>query len=442
LADRGGVIFLDVDPVEAWSRVQGTDRPLAADSERFRALLSRRRAAYESVADWVLPVGGKSIESLAEEISALVAEAGDGWQTQWGRRLVSTERASLIVGGAGVLSGLERRATSARAEGSRFFAITDKNVMRAWGDEVQGMLGETARQAVFVVEPGEVSKSVGTLERCWDWLAERGARRDDVVVALGGGVVGDLGGFAAATYQRGVALWQIPTSLLAQVDSSVGGKTAINLGAGKNLVGAFYQPDLVLSDPGMLSTLPDEDYVGGLGEVVKHALLISEEFFSRLEAHSKSVLARDADVVGDLVKGCVGYKACVVAEDERENGRRAVLNLGHTIGHAIEVVEGYGTLAHGQAVSLGLLAALSVSERLLGLDPTVRERTRALLEAFGLETATQLPPTDLLLSAVGRDKKARAGTSGFVGLRALGDPVWAMNVSRGELESALDVIRE
>ena len=262
-----------------------------------------------------------------------------------------------------------------------------------------------------------------------------------MVVALGGGVVGDLAGFAAASYQRGVSLWQIPTSLLAQVDSSVGGKTAVNLRAGKNLVGSFYQPDLVLSDPRVLATLPESEYVSGLGEVVKHALLVSQEVFNSLERQAERVLARDPQVVGGLVRMSVGYKAGVVAEDERESGRRAVLNLGHTIGHALEVVEGYGALSHGQAVSLGLLAALAVSERMLGLDPDVRRRTEALLLRLGLPATIALPPTDLLLASAARDKKARAGSIGFVGLTAFGNPVWGLDVPSVEIERALEVIR-
>jgi 3-dehydroquinate synthase len=263
-----------------------------------------------------------------------------------------------------------------------------------------------------------------------------------VVVALGGGVVGDLAGFAAATYQRGVSLWQVPTTTLSQVDSSVGGKTAINLGAGKNLVGAFYQPDLVIVDPMTLTTLADDDYVGGLGEVVKHALLASPRALGRLEADAAGIRERDPAVVGRMVNESIGFKVSVVQDDEREWGRRTVLNLGHTIAHAIELVEGLGSMGHGCAVSLGLMVALAVSEDLLGLDPSVRVRVGALLSDFGLATTMPLPSVDLLLAAAGGDKKVRAGTRGFVGLRALGDPVWGLDVSREQLIKSLGVIKE
>ena len=252
LADNGGLVLLDVTLEEAWRRVRTSDRPLARDYDGFQALHEKRRNDYEAAADWVLPVEGRTPEALAEDIASLIKAADGSWPGLWGRRLSLTERPSLIVGGEGALATLEPIAASARAGGARLFFFTDQNVMDAWGSHVLGMAECATTESVFVVEPGEASKNVSTLERCWEWLAGQGARRDDVVVALGGGVVGDLAGFAAATYQRGVALWQIPTSLLAQVDSSVGGKTAVNLGGREEPGGPFYQPDLVLSDPGVL----------------------------------------------------------------------------------------------------------------------------------------------------------------------------------------------
>ena len=442
LKGRGGVVFLDVEPETAWARAEGTDRPLARDLEGFKALLAERRATYEGTADWVLPVCGRSVNDLSREVVSILQRAGGQWPTMWGRQLVSTGRPSSLFGGKNALGSLGLHAWSAHLAGSRLLVITDENVRAAWGDHVLSLLNETSSpDPVLVIEPGEGSKSAGTVERCWDWLAAQGARRGDTVVALGGGVVGDLAGFVAATYHRGMSLWQIPTSLLAQVDSSVGGKTGINLSAGKNLVGAFYQPDLVVTDPATLRTLPDHEYIGGLGEVVKYGLLTSATFFAELERVSEAVMAKNLDVVGSIVKDCVGYKASVVEQDELDRGRRAVLNLGHTTAHALEVTRGYGSIGHGCAVALGLLVALAVSERLLGLDPAVRERTRTLLAKLGLPTATQLPDTDRFLAAATRDKKVITGSSGFVGLRALGDPVWALDVPAVVLVEALEVIR-
>lgn len=440
LREQGGVVLLDVPVEQAWARVQTGARPLATDLESFRALLSRRLPTYEACADWIVAAGNKSVAEVGEEILALLGFAGDCWPALWERRLTAVGRPSRIVGGQGAVGLLKQGADQARKDGSRCFVMTDTNVMQAWGSRVLALLAGDTTRSVLTVHPGEDSKSPGTLEQCWEWLAAQGARRDDIVVALGGGVIGDLAGFAAATYQRGVGLWQLPTSLLAQVDSSVGGKTAVNLTAGKNLVGAFYQPDLVLIDPRLLSTLPADEFTGGLGEVVKHALLASETAFERMEAAVEGIRTRDPRVVGELVRMCVTFKAAVVADDERESGRRAILNLGHTIGHALELTLGYGVLNHGQAVALGLLVALAVSERLLGLSAEVRCRTRRLLEEVGLHTSMELPPAEVIVAAAGRDKKVKSGSRGFVGLAAVGRPVWGLDVSEHDLAGSLEVI--
>ena len=438
---RGGMVFLDVDADDAWDRSRDTGRPLAQSREAFSKLYEERRDTYEGMADWIIPVSRRSVDETADDIVDIVRDAGEHWQEFWGRRLKATARESLIVGGKGALSFLEARAGAVDSRGGRLFVITDANVNRAWGPALTMALGGVAAVPAFVVEPGEAAKSHGNLGRCWDWLAQEGARRDDVVVALGGGVVGDLAGFAASTYQRGLGLWQIPTSLLAQVDSSVGGKTAINLDAGKNLVGTFYQPDLVVVDVATLSTLPTPDYKGGLGEVIKHALLMSPDALAGLERDAEAVCNGHVDVLHAVVRADVNYKSGVVERDEREGGVRAVLNLGHTTAHALEVTSGYGRISHGHAVGLGLLVALAVSEELLGLDSGLRQRTHALLEAWGLPVALTLPAIEELWSATTRDKKARAGSSGFVGLRALGEPVWGLDISRDLYGRCLEVIR-
>lgn len=440
LGRQAGVVYLQVDLSTAWDRSRGTGRPLAQDQEQFARLLERRRERYEETADWLVPVADKTLEQLAEEIVEIVRLADSAWPSLWGRRLSATQRSSLIVGGEGALSAAQKAAERTFLSGRRLFVITDRVVYAAWGGRIAGLLGEGQAPPVLVVDPGERTKGVEWLVRCWEWLAAQKARRDEVVVAFGGGVVGDLAGFTAATYQRGVPLWQIPTTLLAQVDSSVGGKTAINLDAGKNLVGAFYQPDLVFVDPVLLTTLPDEVYVSGLAEVIKCALLSSQSFFAFLEKQQEKIRKRDPAVLATVVKRCVMYKAKVVEEDERDQGMRAVLNLGHTTAHALEATLGYGALSHGQAVALGLLVALRVSERLLGLDPQVRERTRSLLESFSLPTCVQLPDLDRLLQAASRDKKVRTGGSGFVGLVDIGSPVYGLDVSPELLAEGLEVI--
>ncbi len=447
LRDKGPVVYLDVEPGTAWSRVVGTGRPLARDRKQFEELLEARRPRYLEAADWVVPSNSRDVQRLASEIGDVVVGLSEAWPTSWGRLLERTARRSLVVGGEGALRYLGHRAAQSAARGSRFFVVTDENVASLWEAEVTSLLraggveeGDAGRVRTLIVPPGEPTKSVGELARCWEWLAANGCRRDDVVVAFGGGVIGDLAGFAAATYHRGVALWQVPTTLLAQVDSGVGGKTAVNLSAGKNLVGAFYQPDLVVIDPRFLSTLSEAEYRSGLGEVVKYGLLVGPSLLDRLEADVDGLRARDPAVLAEVVKRCVHYKAEVVERDERDTDLRAVLNLGHTTGHALESSLGYGTITHGQAVSLGLLVALRVSELRLGLPADLLPRTRALLEALGLATKLPLPSREAILTAVGRDKKVSAESAGFVGLRMPGAPVTGLDVSAAELREALEVI--
>lgn len=442
LRHRGPVVLLDVEAEEAWQRVAGSDRPLAQDRARFGELFAARRQRYLEAADWVIPSRVRGVEELATEIEELVSQLGASWEDSWGRRLENTGRSSLIVGGKGAMAYLSSRTRLLAEEGIRIFAVTDENVEEAWGEDLMSLLAiadpQDGPRRLLVLPPGEATKSVRSLEHCWEWLAAAGCRRDDVLLAFGGGVVGDLAGFAAATYHRGVKLWQVPTSLLAQVDSSVGGKTAVNLAAGKNLVGAFYQPDLVVIDPVFLSTLPEAEFRNGLGEVVKYGLLAGPALFAELEESAERLHLRDERLLGWVVKRCVQFKAEVVEQDERDEGLRAVLNLGHTTAHALESAAGYGNVAHGIAVGLGLLVALRVSERRLGLDPEVRRRTLALLEKLGLPVRLSLPPIDLLVKAARRDKKVMARTAGFVGLKGLGLALTSLDVSEQDLAEALE----
>jgi shikimate kinase/3-dehydroquinate synthase len=435
------VFLLDTGVEEAWARVAGSSRPLAQDESSFRELWHERRHTYEAAADWIVPTGKRPADEVVSEVLRLIEYDSTGKSGLWGRQLTGTSRGSEIVGGPSSLRILEAKAAAAREAGRNLHVVTDTNVMRARGDRVLPLLGSADPDGVYVVEAGEQSKSPVVLQGCWEWLAGRKARRDDVMVAFGGGVVGDLAGFVAATYHRGIGLWQVPTSLLAQVDSSIGGKTAINLSMAKNLVGTFYQPDVVCIDPEMLATLPEREYAGALGEVVKHALLSSECDFESLEQEVLRIRARDVQVVSGVVKRNVWFKAGVVQGDERERESRAMLNLGHTTAHAIEAATGYGEVSHGQAVALGILVALAVSEKALGLDQAVRKRTVALLAELGLQTVADLPPVGDLLEAAAHDKKVKYDTRGFVGLRDIGQPVWGLDVSMDVLAASLEVIR-
>lgn len=281
----------------------------------------------------------------------------------------------------------------------------------------------------LAVAPGEDAKSLAMLERVLDFLAAAGLDRRATLVAFGGGVVGDLGGLAAALFMRGIGLVQCPTTLLAQVDSSVGGKTAVNLLAGKNLAGTFHQPSRVLADTETLATLPDEELRSGLGEVVKSALIGDGECLALLERESAAILARDAGLLGQVVARCVGVKAAIVARDEEERGERKVLNLGHTFAHGIEQAAGFGHIPHGIAVGVGLVLALHASER-AGLleEPDLSARVAALLDSFSMphdlaslraRYAVRLAP-DELLHGMRHDKKGRAGKASLVLPRRIG----------------------
>jgi 3-dehydroquinate synthase len=279
------------------------------------------------------------------------------------------------------------------------------------------------RVASVVLPDGERHKTLGTVARVLDALVESRMNRDACVAALGGGVVGDIAGFAAACYQRGIDCVQVPTTLLAQVDSSVGGKTGVNHPGGKNLIGAFHQPRAVVSDTGTLATLPPRELRAGLAEVIKYGLVADLRFLGWLEENLDALLALEPGALGHAIRRSCELKAGIVAEDEREHGRRTLLNLGHTFGHAIEAAAGYGEWLHGEAVGLGLLMAADLSRRLGWLEGTDVERVRALLARAGLPLAAPPIGAARALELMGMDKKVLAGRIRLVLMRRLGDGV-------------------
>lgn len=280
---------------------------------------------------------------------------------------------------------------------------------------------------------GEVYKNLQSVSEILDELATSGAGRDTTVIALGGGVVGDMTGFAAATYMRGVPFIQIPTTLLSQVDSSVGGKTGVNHERGKNLIGAFYQPGLVLIDTDTLQTLPDRELSAGLAEVIKHGAIVDSDFFRWLEENIESLISRDPTALAYAIRRCCEIKAEVVAEDEREHGRRALLNFGHTFGHAIENNLGYGEWLHGEAVAAGMVMAARMSD----LPDEQLHRLQALLIAARLPVAPPPIGAATMRSAMGMDKKVQDNRLRFVLLHELGDAYINANVDESRLDDVL-----
>lgn len=293
----------------------------------------------------------------------------------------------------------------------------------------------------IVLPDGEQYKNAASIEQIYDALLQHRAERKTTLIALGGGVIGDMTGFAAATYQRGVPFIQVPTTLLAQVDSSVGGKTGINHPLGKNMIGAFYQPKLVLADTSTLNTLPDRELSAGLAEVIKYGLIRDLPFFEWLEAHMEALLNRDPAALAEAILRSCRNKAEVVAADERETGVRATLNLGHTFGHAIETGMGYGNWLHGEAVAAGTLLAADLSRRLGWLTDADVVRIRRLFERARLPVEAPALGTQTYLDLMGLDKKVENGRIRFVLLKALGEAVITADVPAALLQETLATAR-
>jgi shikimate kinase / 3-dehydroquinate synthase len=415
--DRHVVVWLQIDTEEAWRRSRGSDRPLARDRDAFEALMPAREPLYEQLADAILPQGDSRLAGRAMPALAGLLQLPRTTRMVWAS---SASGEYPIFAGEGILG-----ADFWPLEGRRF-CITDTTVGGLYAERVEPLAARVE------VEPGEQAKTLASAEDVLRRLTEAGMTRSDHVVALGGGVVGDLGGFCAATYQRGVPVVQVPTTLVGQVDSAIGGKTAVDLPEAKNYVGAYHLPAAVIADTGTLASLPPDELAAGWVEVIKTALLADGQLWETV----RGIARPDPGRLSDVVLACARFKAEVVAADERDTGRRAVLNLGHTVGHAIEVATGYWRYRHGEAVGLGLLAAL----RLSGAQQ-LRDEVRALLEGAGLPT--RLDPDvdrDAVLQAMERDKKRDSEGVRFVLLERPGEPREGQRVEPGRVREAVEEI--
>jgi shikimate kinase / 3-dehydroquinate synthase len=404
------VVHLEVDPDDAWRRSSGKGRPLARDRARFDQLHGDRLPLYEAVADAVLPPAGR--ESVRDALPALLAlpRAPAGTRLVWAA--ADSGDYPVFVGRGLIASGFFH------PEAGRRFVVTDEQVERH--HRVEG-------EQRIVVLPGEEHKSLHGAEFVLRRLAQAGAERGDVVVAVGGGVVGDLAGFCAAVYQRGMRHVQLPTTLVAQVDSAYGGKTAVDLPEGKNYVGAYHQPAAVLCDLAALDTLPPEELAAGYPEVIKTALIAGGTLWARVR--------QGGDVDEETVLRCLRTKVAVVAQDERDEGRRQVLNLGHTVGHAIEAATRYERYRHGEAIGIGLLCALRLSGR-----EALREEVAGLLSARGLPLTFRGADPDAVLALVERDKKRAGGRVPFVLVEAPGEVTPGHDVDPAALRAAVEEV--
>jgi shikimate kinase / 3-dehydroquinate synthase len=404
------VVHLEIDTDDAWRRASNKGRPLARDQVRFQQLHKDRGALYEAVADAVIPPADREVLRRALPFLRALGSAPPDTRLVWaaaesGAYPVYLGRGLIEAGFFPPLAG-------------RRFVVTDETVGR-----VQRVEGDER----IVVMPGEERKTIHGAELVLRSLAQAGAERGDLVVAVGGGVVGDLAGFCAAVYQRGMRHVQVPTTLVAQVDSAYGGKTGVDLPEGKNYVGAYHQPAAVLCDPAALDTLPEEEVAAGYAEVLKTALIAGGALWARV---------RQGGPVGVReVMGCVRTKLAVVAEDERDGGRRQVLNLGHTVGHAIEAATGFARYRHGEAIGIGLLAALRLSDR-----EALRSEVAELLSARGLPLSYSGASPELVMEVVARDKKRAGGRVPFVLVEAPGAVTTGHEVDPGALRAAIEEV--
>jgi shikimate kinase/3-dehydroquinate synthase len=415
------VVLLDVSAEDAWERVSSQDgaaeRPLARDREAFLSLHAERLALYEQLADAHLPTLGLGAARGTLGALRALSEAPPGTRLLWAAS-ASGEYPELIGRGLLGAGGVERIASAAGLERSRAFCVSDETVAPLYSERLGDLAG------LLAIAPGEPNKTLSSAEAVWQGLLDAGITRSDHLIALGGGVIGDLAGFCAATYQRGIGIVHVPTTLLAQVDSAYGGKTGVDLPRAKNYIGAYHQPAGVLVDPDLLSTLPAGELAAGWVEVLKTALIAGGGLWEQV--------SRGEQVDERTILACVRVKLAIVAGDERDGGRRQVLNLGHTVGHAIEAATGYGRYRHGEAVGLGLLAAL----RLSGAD-ALRAQVRELLAARGLPVTLTGASVDAVIDAIGRDKKHVRSGLPFVLVTAPGHVSFGSQVQPEELRAAV-----
>ena len=386
-----------------------TDRPLLADGPeaRLSQMLSRRAPLYAAIADWMLATKRLSTTQVVDEILRgyrLQRPAADPAELR-----VTTPGGSYTVhAGHGVLDELPGWIERLGLRG-KLWLISDTTVFPLHGERVCRLLRDSGRTVqAHAIPAGEQYKNLATVSQVYGWLLEQSVERGDAILALGGGVVGDLAGFVAASVLRGIAVIQLPTTVLAMVDSAIGGKTGVDHAVGKNLIGAFHQPALVLADTSMLPTLDAAERAAGWAEAIKHGVIGDAELFAELKRHARAVLSLQEPITGTLIRRAAAHKVQVVSGDEREHGGRIMLNYGHTIGHAIEIESGF-TLRHGEAVAIGMMAAGLIAVKLGLFDAAALDEQREVLAAFGLPT--RIPATidaQRVLQRIGSDKKVRS----------------------------------
>jgi len=475
LAKDGLIVCLEAKPETIYERLfreavhspETEVRPLLATDnplEHIRQLKASRQPSYAK-ADWAIHTDGLSVSEVAEEVirawrllrrpDFIGVPRNDKEKAQSGIAkdiacLVETATQSYpVFVGYGLLDKLGEKMKQTALSGTATI-ISDKNVFSLYGSKVVGILKDAGFVVnSFVVPPGEETKNMDYAIKIYDFLVEHRAERDDVIIALGGGMVGDLAGFVAATFLRGMFWIQVPTSLIAMVDASIGGKVGINHPEGKNLIGAFYQPNLVLADPQALTTLPQRELVSGWAEVSKHGMILDKEFFDFLETNVNRLTKLEPELLTRAIARSAAIKAQVVSQDEKEReGKRTILNYGHTIAHGLEAATQYKRFLHGEAVAIGMMGAAKLSQRLGLLPSAAVERQQALLQKFGLPTSLPAKRGNLKLSLAGvtrameLDKKMKGKAIRWVLLQDIGRTVIRSDVPQKEVLAVLQELAE
>ncbi len=455
-AQSSVVICLEAKPQTIYQRLLAAQkansvvRPLLATDEPLKRIeeLKMSRQPFYALADWAVHTDNLTLDEVCDEVM-------HGWMRVSERRGPGKRRITFtdsdaacvlttisgsypVFVGSGLLDELGKRM---RQAGLSEFAniVSDEQVYLHYGARATDSL-EQAGFCVesFAVAPGEGTKTIDTAKEIYDWLVERRTERGHAIVALGGGMVGDLAGFVAATFLRGLPLVQVPTTLVAMADSAIGGKVAVNLPEGKNLVGAFYQPRLVLADISTLSTLPQRELASGWAEVIKHALILDPELLEFLEADAERLINLEVEATTEAVKRSAALKAGVVSEDEKERGRRMILNYGHTIAHGLETATGYERFLHGEAVAIGMMGSAMLSQKLGILPQEIVKRQEGIIQRFGLPTTCAGVDRTGVLRAMELDKKVREGTVRWVLLAGVGKPVLRDDVAVAHVASVLE----
>ena len=461
LARTGLIVCLEAKPETIYERLfreaacspETEVRPLLATDnplERIRELKASRQPYYANV-DWAVHTDNLKIGQVAEEVIRGIRNLAE-FASPSARRGIDKDIACLvetatqsypIFVGYGLLDELGEKMKQAALSGTAII-ISDENVFSLYGSKVEGILKDAGfAVSSFVAPPGEETKNIDCAIKIYDFLVNHRVERDDIIIALGGGVVGDLAGFAAATFLRGIFWVQVPTSLVAMVDASIGGKVGVNHPEGKNIIGSFYQPNLVLADCQTLITLPQRELTSAWAEVIKHGLILDKEFFAFLESNVDGLAKLEPETLTRAIARSAAIKAQVVSQDEKEReGKRTILNYGHTMAHGLEAATQYKRFLHGEAVAIGMTGAAKLSQRLGLLSSDAVERQRALLQKFGLPTGFSGLDLTEVTRAMELDKKVKEKAIRWVLLQDIGKVVIRADVPQRDVLAVLQELAE